>query len=74
MNQYLDFNTCIFAVASASIIDRGSGRHGRHLQGSGLRGSLHSLRTNEADYDDLVKPCLNDLVANLIHHKQEPMN
>ena len=71
MNQDLDFNTCIFAVASASIIDRGSGRHGRHLQGSGLRGSL---RTNEADYDDLVKPCLNDLVANLIHHKQEPMN
>jgi len=56
-------------VASASIIDRSSGRHGRHLQGSGLRGSLHSLRTNEADYDDLVKPCLNDLVANLIHHK-----
>ena len=24
---------------------------------------------NEVDYDDLVKPCLNDLVANLIHHE-----
>ena len=24
---------------------------------------------NEVEYDDLVKPCLNDLVANLIHHE-----
>ena len=62
-----NFNTCTFTVAPASIIDGGSSRHGHHLQGSGLR-------TNETDYDDLVKPCLDDLVANLIHHKQEPMN
>ena len=30
---------------------------------------MRSLRTNEGSYDHLVKPCLNDLVANLIHHK-----
>ena len=28
-----------------------------------------SLLINEVDYVDLVRPCLNDLVANLIHHQ-----